>query len=55
MRKKWRPQIKPYVFLRGNQYTDFLFVKNTDIDSPFTCVKKLYFNMDNTSILEKVL
>ena len=39
MRQKWRPQIKPCVVLRGNEYTDFLFLKNTKVDSPFTHVK----------------
>ena len=39
MRKKWRPQVKQRVVLRGIN-TQTFFLKSTDIDSPFTCVKK---------------
>ena len=40
MRQKWRPLVKSLVVLRGNQYTNFFFLKRIDIDRPFSCVKK---------------
>ena len=40
MRQKWLPHIKPCMVLRGYQYTDFLFLKSTEIDSPFALVEK---------------
>ena len=38
MKQKWRPLVKSCVVLRGNQYTDFFYLKHIDIDSPFSCV-----------------
>ena len=40
MRQKWRPLVKSRVVLRGNQYTNFLFLKRIDVDSPFSFVLK---------------
>ena len=50
------PSGKTCMVLRGYQYTDFLFLKNTDTDSPFPYVeKKLEFHVVDTSILQKMV
>ena len=42
------------VVLRGNQYTNFFFLKRIDVDSPFSFVfKKLVFHVVDTSIFLK--
>ena len=48
MRKKWRPQVKQCVVLK------FFFLKSTDIDSRFTCVKKeMCFSVGRHLYIEK--